>query len=151
MIQTISSNPGSAPTLLAQNLPTASNFYISYFVVFGIGTSAQMIFNVAAVAVFFILGSILDSTPRKKYLRYINISGIGWGSNYPKYTTLGVIGMLLVLLFSQIETNYTPSYCILLHSTPGPGFCMYWPATSLPCFPLRTHLHARHDRCGYPR
>lgn len=92
VITSISQNPGQAPSLLAENLPTASNFYISYFIVFGLGTSAQMIFNVVAVALYIILGKLLDKTPRKKFNRYVNVSGISWGSTYPKYTTLGVIG-----------------------------------------------------------
>jgi len=37
VVTKIIDDPGSATTLLAENLPKASNFYISYFIVQGLG------------------------------------------------------------------------------------------------------------------
>jgi hypothetical protein len=74
--------------LLAENLPKASNFYISYFILFGLITAAMQLLNLF----FLVLGKILDTTPRKMYNRYVKLSGLGWGSLYPKFTNLGVIG-----------------------------------------------------------
>ena len=88
----IVSDPTSAVSLLAQNLPKASNFYISYFILFGLMTAAMQLLNVAPLLFFLILGKILDKTPRKMYNRYVNLGGLGWGSLYPKFTNLGVIG-----------------------------------------------------------
>jgi hypothetical protein len=78
--------------LLAENLPKASNFYISYFILFGLITAAMQLLNLAPLLFFLILGKILDTTPRKMYNRYVKLSGLGWGSLYPKFTNLGVIG-----------------------------------------------------------
>ena len=33
-----------------------------------------------------------DKTPRKMYKRYVTLSGLGWGSVYPSFTNLAVIG-----------------------------------------------------------
>jgi len=85
-------NPSVAVTLLAQNLPKASNFYISYFILFGLVTAAMQLLNLAPLLFFLILGKILDTTPRKMYNRYVSLSGLGWGALYPKFTNLGVIG-----------------------------------------------------------
>jgi hypothetical protein len=88
----IVSDPTSAVSLLAKNLPKASNFYISYFILFGLMTAAMQLLNIAPLLFFLVLGKILDKTPRKMYNRYVNLGGLGWGSLYPKFTNLGVIG-----------------------------------------------------------
>lgn len=89
----IVSNPTSAVSLLAENLPKASNFYISYFILFGLAQAASMLLNVVALLLYIILGKFLDKTPRKMYKRWMSLSGIGWGSEFPKWTNLGVIAL----------------------------------------------------------
>jgi calcium permeable stress-gated cation channel len=84
--------PTQAPLLLARNLPKASNFYISYFILFGLMTAAMQLLNIMPLLFFAALGPLLDKAPRKMYDRYVSLSGIGWGTFYPKYTNLGVIG-----------------------------------------------------------
>ncbi|EME44949.1 hypothetical protein DOTSEDRAFT_70859 [Dothistroma septosporum NZE10] len=93
VVTQIIQQPSSAATLLAQNLPKASNFYISYFILFGLQTAAMQFLNVVPLLFFLILGKILDTTPRKMYNRYVNLAGLGWGSLYPKFTNLGVIAL----------------------------------------------------------
>ncbi|KAK5118880.1 hypothetical protein LTR62_000090 [Meristemomyces frigidus] len=85
--------PTQAPLLLAKNLPKASNFYISYFILFGLMTAALQLLNIVPLLFVLFLGKILDKTPRKMYNRYVSLTGIGWGSFYPKYTNLGVIAL----------------------------------------------------------
>lgn len=98
MASQIVADPSSAVTLLAENLPKASNFYISYFILFGLMTAAMQLLNVAPLLFFLFLGKILDTTPRKMYNRYVNLGGLGWGALYPKFTNLGVIGESRYLL-----------------------------------------------------
>ncbi|KAI5195831.1 hypothetical protein AUEXF2481DRAFT_4876 [Aureobasidium subglaciale EXF-2481] len=89
----IVNNPGSAPMLLASNLPLASNFYTAYFVVTMLNQAAMLVLNIAPLLFIAFLGNILDSTPRKVYNRYTNLIGLGWGSVYPAYAMLGVIAI----------------------------------------------------------
>ncbi|KAH0279585.1 DUF221-domain-containing protein, partial [Aureobasidium melanogenum] len=91
--KTIVNNPSSAPTLLASNLPTASNFYTAYFVVTMLNQAAMLVLNIAPLLFIAFLGKILDSTPRKVYNRYINLIGLGWGSVLPANAMLGVIAI----------------------------------------------------------
>ena len=86
-------NPGSAPSLLANGLPKASNLYINYILLYGLAGSTKAVANVVGVIVFLLLGALLDKTPRKKYNRYLGLSGIAWGSTLPVFTNIGVIGM----------------------------------------------------------
>lgn len=109
-------DPTMAAYLLAKNLPKASNFYLSYFVLFGLVTSATTVLNVSDLLMSKVVGRLLDTTPRKKYERHMSLTGIGWGSEYPKFTNLGVIGMLhrtFLPLYVSSLTNY--SHRLLLH------------------------------------
>jgi calcium permeable stress-gated cation channel len=89
----IAQNPTLAVSLLAKNLPKASNFYISYFIVLGLMQAALLMLNLVPFLMIALLGRFLDKTPRKLYNRWMNLSGLGWGSVYPKFTNLGVIAL----------------------------------------------------------
>ena len=108
VVTQIITEPGSAPQLLANNLPKASNFYISYFILLGLSQSSLKLLQPGPLLINTILGKLLDKTPRKRYNRWTALNGIGWGSDYPKWTNLGVIAISysciapLVLGFSTI-------------------------------------------------
>ena len=91
-VNSIIKKPSDAGALLAANLPRASNFYIDYFVLYGIGVSSKTVLNIVALLLYLILGKFLDKTPRKMYNRYLKLPSLGWGSVYPVFTNLGVIG-----------------------------------------------------------
>ena len=93
VVTQIINQPGSAATLLAENLPKASNFYISYFILYGLAQAGFQLLNIVALLLFVVLGKLLDKTPRKMYNRYTTLAGLGWGSEYPKWTNLGVIAL----------------------------------------------------------
>lgn len=76
-------NPASLTTLLAQNLPLASNFYISYFILQGLVLSSGQLLRIVGLIIFNALSKILDKTPRKMYNRWSSLSSIGWGSVFP--------------------------------------------------------------------
>lgn len=89
----IANQPTAVPILLAQNLPKASNFYLSYFILQGIATSAKNVINYSDLFQYLFYDRLFDTTPRQKYNRYTRMKGIGWGSVYPKFANLAVIGM----------------------------------------------------------
>jgi hypothetical protein len=93
VVTSIIQTPTSAPLLLAKNLPKASNFYISYFILNGLVMASRTLLNTVQLIMFNVVGKARDKTPRQKYKRYIKLSGVKWGSQYPKWTNLGVIGM----------------------------------------------------------
>ena len=88
----IVNNPASTISLLANSLPEASNFFLSYFIVQGLGVVSNVLLSVVTLLVFILLGKILDGTPRKKFKRFINLVVPQLGTNYPIYTTFFVIG-----------------------------------------------------------
>ena len=100
--------PSQATSLLATSLPQASNFYISYFVLQGLSISAAAVAQVVGVILFKILGKFLDTTPRKMYKRFVTLSGLGWGTVFPVYTLLTVIG--------ECDDGNSPCICLTCHS-----------------------------------
>ncbi|CAL3971199.1 unnamed protein product [Diplocarpon coronariae] len=93
VVTDIINNPSSATTLLAHSLPKASNFFISYIIVMGLGIAAGDLLNIGALVGFTLLSKFLDTSPRKIFKRYITLAGLGWGSLYPKFCNLGVIAL----------------------------------------------------------
>lgn len=127
--------PYLATNLLASNLPKASNFYISYFVLYGLAIAAKSLFNIVAVLVYFVMGK-LDKTPRKMYNRYTVIAGLKWGSVYPKFTNLAVIGKSYTSIV-RLPLLTSLSYHLLMHLTTCSGICHSWIYLSGLRFPLR--------------
>lgn len=90
----IINDPSSAPSKLAKSIPKASNFYIAYFILRGLAMSSGALVQIAKLIMNKILGRILDSTPRKVYNRWAKLTPVKWGSVFPVFTNLVVIGEL---------------------------------------------------------
>lgn len=90
-------DPLSAKDLLAKNLPKATNFYISYFLLQGLTISSMAVVQVAGMLVFKFMTTFVDRSPRKLYERWAAVSGIGWGNVFPVFTNMGVIGRISFL------------------------------------------------------
>ncbi len=91
----IADNPASATTILAQNLPKSSNFYISYFIVQGLTIASGVISQIVGFVIFTLMYKYLAGTPRALYTKWANLSAISWGSTLPVYTNIAVIGEYL--------------------------------------------------------
>jgi len=87
-------NPTSITSLLSNALPKASNYFISYIILQGLGVVAGLLVGLAGLIIGLILGKLLDTTPRKMYKRWTALAGLSWGTVFPIYTNLLVIGKL---------------------------------------------------------
>jgi calcium permeable stress-gated cation channel len=88
----IINKPSSAISILASSVPSANNFYLSYMVLQGLGVVSGMLASVAGLIVTPLLARLLGSTPRKLFLRWNTLSSLSYGTVYPIYTNLLVIG-----------------------------------------------------------
>lgn len=79
-VEQITNDPTMVPSLLAENIPKANNFYLCYFILQGLGSVFGMLLGIVGFILFFLLGKLLDKTPRKMYNRWISLSGLGWGT-----------------------------------------------------------------------
>ncbi|KAF2476442.1 DUF221-domain-containing protein [Lindgomyces ingoldianus] len=93
VVSQIAQNPTSVPALLAKNLPTASNFYLTYFIVQGITSSSDNLLNYSDLLQYLFFDFFVDKTPRDKYNRYTSLRGIAWGKVFPKYTNFAIIAI----------------------------------------------------------
>lgn len=85
-------NPLSAKDLLAKNLPKATNFYISYFLLQGLSMSSMALVQIASALVFRIVTSFFAHSPRRLYNKWAELASLNWGSVFPVFTNMGVIG-----------------------------------------------------------
>ena len=77
VVTKIIQEPTSIPDLLANSLPKASNFYISYFVLQGGYNGAKNLLNLSDLCFYLGYSKFLDKTPRQKNRRYMQFKGIG--------------------------------------------------------------------------
>lgn len=92
-IPQIIAQPHQIPLLLAQNLPKSSNFYLTYFILQGLGSSAKNVLNYSDLFEYYFYDMFLNNTPRKKYSQYTSLKGISWGKLYPKFTNFVIIAL----------------------------------------------------------
>lgn len=108
VVTKIAQNPTSAMSLLSKNLPSASNFFVSYIMLQSFSIAGSVLLQLSTLVLFYVLGFILDKTARKKWKRYTNLSSNSWGTDFPPYTNLAVIMLAysiispIVLLFSAV-------------------------------------------------
>jgi hypothetical protein len=95
-------NPSSITGLLAQKLPLASNFYMSYFIVQGLTIASGVVSQVVGFIIFRLLYKYVTSTPRSMYVRWTSLSAISWGSVVPVYSNIAVIGKPHFLIYIYI-------------------------------------------------
>ncbi|KAL2787967.1 hypothetical protein BJX66DRAFT_268418 [Aspergillus keveii] len=86
-------DPLSAKDLLAENLPKATNFYISYFLLQGLTTSSLAVVQIMSVLVFKLITTFFDGSPRRLYSQWAALSAISWGNVFPIFTNMGVIAL----------------------------------------------------------
>jgi len=92
-VSDILKKPSTAASLLSTQLPKASNFYLSYLVLQGLGVFAGMLVGIAGLFITPILAKFLGSTPRKLFQRWNRLAGLSWGTVYPVYVNLLVIAI----------------------------------------------------------
>ncbi|KAI1850250.1 hypothetical protein JX266_004108 [Neoarthrinium moseri] len=92
-IPEIISQPHQIPLTLAKNLPKSSKFYLTYFILQGLGSSAKNVLNYSDLFQYYFFDRTVNNTPRKKYSQYTSLKGISWGKVYPKFTNFVIIAL----------------------------------------------------------
>lgn len=94
VVTKIIQNPPEAATLLAANIPTASNFFFSFLALQGLNMAASILLQIVTLILFYLLGKLLDNTPRKKWKRYFTLTTLSWGTVFPIFTNFVVITLV---------------------------------------------------------
>ena len=104
----IARHPEQTANLLAQSLPKASNFYLTYFILQGTASAAQTVLNYSDLFEYLFYVYFWDKTPRQHFSTYAQMKGVPLASWYPKFTNFLVIAVAyscvapLVLGFATI-------------------------------------------------
>lgn len=109
-------DPKSVPGQLAQTLPRAANYFMSYVLVKALtGSSSALLQPVTLCAQ--LASDSLDVTPRQKWRRQAKLASIEWARLFPPLTNMAVIGIVfsviapLVLPFVSFAfVNYWLAY-----------------------------------------
>ncbi|KAI1801214.1 DUF221-domain-containing protein [Daldinia bambusicola] len=86
-------DPTSIPELLARQIPKASNFYLTYFIIQGTTSAADNLLNYSDLMSYLIYNYFFDKTPRQKFNRYTSMKGIAWGKLFPKFANFAIIAI----------------------------------------------------------
>lgn len=96
-VEAIINNPGNAMTLLASNLPKASNFYITYFLLQGLSQPTGLLLQIVNFLLFNAF-SFLDSTPRQKWTRFNTLNTLDYSLIYPTVQILVCIFISYIII-----------------------------------------------------
>jgi calcium permeable stress-gated cation channel len=96
IIQELIHQPTGIPNILANDLPTASNYYYSFLIVQALSLSATSILQTIRLFKYYVIGHVNTPDSVFEKLSWTNLTRIG--SNLPWYTTFAVIGEKYTLL-----------------------------------------------------
>lgn len=89
----IASNPGSAVTLLAQQLPSASTFFLTFLTVQLLAGPAGALLQIAPLVLYYVFLILLGSTPRKVFNIKYKMKSVQFGTVWPNISLVMVIGI----------------------------------------------------------
>ena len=106
------SDPSSIPSLLAQNLPQASTFFLTYILLQGLTGTAGGFLQAVTLLLHYIKLKLLGSTPRSIYDLKYGARSVAWGTLFPSTTLIIVIGLGYSIIAPVI--NGLVCVCMLL-------------------------------------
>ncbi|KAG6831418.1 hypothetical protein H0H87_005239 [Tephrocybe sp. NHM501043] len=86
-------NPTSIPSILANNLPGASTFFLTYIILQGLSGVAGGFLQIVPLIIYYVKLFILGSTPRSIYGIKFGLRNVQWGTTFPGVTLLVVIAL----------------------------------------------------------
>lgn len=99
MIQEILQGLTSIPTILATNLPEASNYFLSYLLLQGLSISAGGLLQIGRLVNWYGISMLTNPTPRQTWDKQTSLLALQWGTIFPIFTNLACIGVYIQLRF----------------------------------------------------
>ncbi|KAK9898454.1 DUF221-domain-containing protein [Cystobasidium minutum MCA 4210] len=92
-ISQITDDPSSAVSLLAENLPTSSVFFLTLIVTNGLAGAAGGILQIVRLAIYYVKAFLLGGSPRALYKVTYTMPAVRFGQLYPAQMLLVVIAL----------------------------------------------------------
>jgi len=99
----LSKNIADTPTVLAENLPKAANYFFSYMILQALSTSSGTLLQIGTLIVWYVLSRMLDNTARSKWRRNTQLNTVNWGSFFPVYTNFACIALIYSVIAPLIS------------------------------------------------
>ena len=105
-------DPMSAKDVLAKNIPTASNFYLSYILIQCLANAGTALLQPFDLLRHGVLG-LVAQMPRSRFRLWRTMRPTRWGREFPVFANLGVIALAyacispLILIFASIGMWFT--------------------------------------------
>ncbi|KAH9962925.1 DUF221-domain-containing protein [Russula dissimulans] len=90
-VGSVVNNPTGVPTLLAQNLPKSSTFFLTFVILQGLSGTAGGFLQIVPLVLYYVKITLLASTPRSVYQIKYAPQTSEWGTLFPNMTQLVVI------------------------------------------------------------
>ncbi|KAF9653528.1 DUF221-domain-containing protein [Thelephora ganbajun] len=94
----LANNLSSVATLLARNLPLASNFFLTFVILQGLTATASGLLTLVPLIIYYVKLIILGSTPRSIFTIKYTMRNVAWGTLFPTITLLVVICLGYMLI-----------------------------------------------------
>lgn len=106
----IISNPVNIPTILANNLPKASNYFFNYLIIQGLGFSGSVLFQYLRLLYVNTIWPFFTQTPRQEAWLQTTIPHQMWANVYSLMVNFAVIGEAILLVSARqiVVTNNLP-------------------------------------------
>lgn len=85
--------PASIPIMLAANVPKSATFFFKYLAVKAFAMCGSSFLQISRLVLHWIYYPFVDTTPRLKRQRLLDLPKIHWGSIYPLISVYGSIGI----------------------------------------------------------
>ncbi|KIK55038.1 hypothetical protein GYMLUDRAFT_249051 [Collybiopsis luxurians FD-317 M1] len=92
-LKQLTGNPTSIPQILAQQLPQASIFFLTYIILQGLSGAAGGFLQIVPLAIYYVKLYLLGSTPRSIWGIKYGTRSVAWGTLFPNTTLLTVIAL----------------------------------------------------------
>ncbi|KIL92916.1 hypothetical protein FAVG1_04097 [Fusarium avenaceum] len=104
---------GDVLDLLANNLPTAANYFFSYMILQAMSTSSATLLQLGALVMWYVIAKMLDSTARNKWSRNTKLNQVSWGRFFPIYTNFACIGLVYCVIAPLISIFAIITFALL--------------------------------------
>ncbi|EJC99291.1 DUF221-domain-containing protein [Fomitiporia mediterranea MF3/22] len=106
--------PTSIPSLLARQLPQASNFFLTYIILQGLTGSGTGYLQIKYFVLYYLKRLMAGSTPRSLYNVEYSLQEIKWGTEFPATTLIAVISIAYMIISPIINGLALATFFLLL-------------------------------------
>ncbi|KAI5919916.1 hypothetical protein F4810DRAFT_685546 [Camillea tinctor] len=93
-LEGVLNDPTSVADVLANSLPSASNYFFSYMILQALSASSGTLLQIGALINWYIVAKALNSTARNKWKTNTTLPDVKWGTYFPVYTNFACIALI---------------------------------------------------------